>query len=165
MKVVGQLVLLAVFFAFGWFAAKYTQPKPPVCGILALAETSAHPPGVIVLPEHTLPPRNKGEHWDYIRECPQPRLDIPELFIHGLDSEGRPVVRATHKVATAPKSSHQFHASIPPEPQGEMKDHYEISLSYYKPEEWRDVHSISALYVISCGVEEEEEAQEGREAS
>jgi hypothetical protein len=165
MRIVGQIILLAAFAALGAGVMRLIQSKPPVYGIFAAAETSAHPPGMVTLPSMTIPPRDRDADWDFIRECAHPQLDITGFFLHGLDEQGRPVVRAIRRVESAPTSSHQFHANIPAEPEGEMRDHYEVSLSYYKPEEWQDVHSVSAMYIITCGGRpssgEPRESQEG----
>jgi len=151
MRIIGRIILLAVFAALGAGVMWFIQPKPPVYGAFSIAETSVWPPGLVTLPSVIIPPRDKDAHWDFIRECRHPILDISDLFLHGLDSQGRPVVRGTKKVDEELTSSHQFGVKIPAEPEGEMKDHYSVSLSYYKPEEWTEVHSVSAMYTITCG--------------
>jgi hypothetical protein len=151
MRVIGQIVLLAVFAALGAGVMWLIQPKPPTSGIIALAETSAWPPGPVILPSTIIPPRNRDAHWDFIRECSNPTLNINHLILHGLDGQGRPVVRVTRRVDKELTSSHEFSAKIPAEPEGEMQDHYEVSLSYYHPEEWTAVQSISAMYTVTCG--------------
>lgn len=153
MKIIGRIILLVVFAAIGAGVMRLLQPKPPIYGIVAIAETSAHAPGTVTLPDTIIPPRDKDAHWDFVRECSHPTLDISDLFIHGLDAQGRPVVRATKKAEGEVTSSHQFSAKIPAEPEGEMKDHYSVSLLYYKPEEWTAVNSVSAMYTIRCGGE------------
>lgn len=151
MRIIGRIILLALFAALGAGVMWFMQPKPPAYGTFSIAETSAHAPGTVTLPSVIIPPRDRDAHWDFIRECGHPILDISDFFLHGLDGQGRPVVLGTKKVNGELTSAHQFNVKIPPEPEGEMKDHYSVSLGYYKPEEWTAVYSVSAVYTITCG--------------